>query len=171
MIISLPEHQPEINKDVAFIADNATIAGWVELQSQVSIWFQAVLRAEYASITVGEGTNIQDGCVCHTDPGQPLNIGKSVTVGHRAVLHGCTIGDYSLIGINSLILNKAVIGRYCLIGANTLITEGMEIADYSLVLGSPGKVVRQLTEKEKQLLKKAAKGYVEKSAMYNDTKQ
>ncbi len=167
MIIQVAEHKPQISEEVAFIAKNSTVAGWVKIEANSSIWFQTVIRSEYAPTTIGHSTNVQDGCVFHTDPGQPLLVGNYVTVGHRVVLHGCTIGDFSLIGINSVVLNGAEIGSYCLIGANSLITENMKIPDGCLVMGSPGKVIRNLTDEEKHLLKSAAEGYVTKSALYN----
>ena len=131
-----------------WIADNATVIGSVVLENNASIWFNCVVRGDDDVITIGENSQLQDGCVAHIDPGHPLTVGKNVTVGHMAVLHGCTIGDGTLVGINSVILNDAVIGKNCVIGANTLILEGKQIPDGSLVLGSPGKVVRPLTEDE-----------------------
>ena len=133
-----------------WIAPNATIIGDIVIKNDASIWYNVVLRGDIEKITVGEGSNIQDGSVLHTDPGYPLTIGKGVTVGHIVMLHGCKIGNNTLIGISSTILNNAKIGSNCIIGANTLITENKVIPDNSLVLGSPGKVVRQITEKEKK---------------------
>lgn len=143
-----------------FIADNATVIGSVIIHNDVSIWFNAVIRGDNDPITIGEGTNIQDGAVLHTDAGIPLDIGKGVTVGHQAMLHGCTIGENSLIGINAVILNHAKIGKNCIIGANCLITQGKEIPDNSMVLGSPGKVVREVTPEEIEDLKHSAEHYV-----------
>ena len=165
MIYQLEDAVPQIHAS-AWVAENATLAGQITLQKDVSIWFNAVLRAEHAPITVGEGSNIQDGTVCHVDPGMPLTIGESVTVGHKVMLHGCTIGDESLIGINAVILNGAKIGRNCLIGANSLISEGKEIPDGSLVMGSPGKIVRTLSEAQIEGLKASAMHYVENGRRY-----
>ena len=165
MIYQLEDAVPQIHAS-AWVAANATLAGQITLQTDVSIWFNAVLRAEHAPITVGEGSNIQDGSVCHVDPGMPLTIGRSVTVGHKVMLHGCTIGDESLIGINAVILNGAKIGRNCLIGANSLIPEGKEIPDGSLVMGSPGKIVRTLSEAQIEGLKASAMHYVENGRRY-----
>ena len=165
MIYQLEDAVPQIHAS-AWVAENAALAGQITLQKDVSIWFNAVLRAEHAPITVGEGSNIQDGTVCHVDPGMPLTIGRSVTVGHKVMLHGCTIGDESLIGINAVILNGAKIGRHCLIGANSLIPEGKEIPDGSLVMGSPGKIVRTLSEAQIEGLKASAMHYVENGRRY-----
>ena len=165
MIYQLEDAVPQIHAS-AWVAENATLAGQITLQKDVSIWFNAVLRAEHAPITVGEGSNIQDGTVCNVDPGMPLTIGRSVTVGHKVMLHGCTIGDESLIGINAVILNGAKIGRNCLIGANSLIPEGKEIPDGSLVMGSPGKIVRTLSEAQIEGLKASAMHYVENGRRY-----
>jgi len=165
MIYQLEDAVPQIHES-AWVAENATLAGQITLQKDVSIWFNAVLRAEHAPIAVGEGSNIQDGTVCHVDPGMPLTIGRSVTVGHKVMLHGCKIGDESLIGINAVILNGAKIGRHCLIGANSLIPEGKEIPDGSLVMGSPGKIVRTLSEAQIEGLKASAMHYVENGRRY-----
>ena len=132
------------------IFPNATIIGDVTLEKNTSIWFNAVLRGDIENIHIGEGSNVQDGSVLHTDPGCPLKVGKNVTVGHLVMLHGCTIGDNSLIGIGAVILNKANIGKNCIIGAKALITENKVIPDNSLVVGSPGKVIREVTEEEKK---------------------
>ena len=134
--------------DDYWIAPNAAVIGNVSLGKNVSIWWNSVVRGDFESITIGENTNIQDGCVLHTDYGKPLRIGANITVGHMAMLHGCEIGDGSLIGIGSIVLNQAKIGKNCLIGANSLVPERKEIPDGSLVMGSPGKIVRQLTEDE-----------------------
>jgi carbonic anhydrase/acetyltransferase-like protein (isoleucine patch superfamily) len=149
-----------------YIAPTATVIGSVVLGDDASVWFNAVVRGDNDRITIGERSNIQDGSVLHTDDGVPLTLGKEVTVGHMVMLHGCTIGDGSLIGIKSVILNRARIGKQCLIGANSLITEGKEIPDRSLVVGSPGKVIRQLTDAEAQYLLWNAEHYVEKIKHY-----
>jgi carbonic anhydrase/acetyltransferase-like protein (isoleucine patch superfamily) len=159
VIYALGDNQPEFKGDY-WIADNATVLGKVVLENEASVWFNAVLRGDNDVITVGEGSNIQDGSVLHTDPGMPLTIGKGVTIGHKVMLHGCTIGDNSLVGINAVILNGAKIGKNCLIGANALIPEGKEIPDGSLVMGSPGKVVRELNEDAIKGLTMSALGYV-----------
>ena len=160
MLYSLGEDRPEILADDYFVADNATVVGKVRLQNNASIWFNAVLRGDNEWISVGENSNIQDAAVLHTDPGIPLNIGNNVTVGHKVMLHGCTIGDNSLIGINSVILNGAKIGKNCLIGANSLVTENKEIPDGSLVMGSPAKVVKTLSPEQRAQLIKSAETYV-----------
>lgn len=160
MIYSLGEHTVEITGDDYFVADNATVVGLVRLDNNASVWFNAVVRGDNELISIGENSNIQDGSVLHTDPGVPLTIGKNVTVGHKVMLHGCTIGDNSLIGINSVVLNGAKIGNNCLIGANSLVTEGKEIPDGSLVMGSPAKVIKQLTEPQQQALIASAETYV-----------
>ena len=144
----------------AWAADNAVLLGKVELCEDASVWFNAVLRGDNELIRVGARSNVQDGCVLHTDPGFPLDIGPDCTIGHMVMLHGCTIGAGSLIGIGSIVLNGAKIGDGCLIGANSLITEGKEIPPRSMVMGSPGKVVRQLTEEESARLKRSADRYV-----------
>ncbi len=164
-IYSLGDKHPQL-ADPVWIADNAIVIGDVRLGANASVWWNAVLRGDNDPITVGEGSNIQDGSVLHTDEGVPLAIGAGVTVGHLVMLHGCTIGDGSLIGIKSVVLNHAVIGRECLIGANTLIPEGKVIPDRSLVMGSPGKVVRELTDEEVARLLYSAKHYVENARRY-----
>lgn len=160
MIYSLGDKTPRIDPQ-SWIAPNATVIGDVELQRDASIWFNAIVRGDCDRIVIGEGSNIQDGAVLHTDPGVALTIGKHVTVGHLAMVHGCTVGDGSLIGINAVILNNVVIGRECIIGANALIPEGRVIPDRSLVVGSPGKVVRQLSDEEAAGLHESAHHYVD----------
>lgn len=160
MIYSLGDRKVELRGEDYWIADNATVIGSVVLLNNASVWFNVVIRGDNDVITIGENSNVQDGSVLHTDPGVPLTIGKNVTVGHKVMLHGCTIGDNSLIGINSVILNGAKIGKHCLIGANSLIPEGKEIPDGSLVMGSPGKVVRELTPEQQQGLELSAMSYV-----------
>jgi len=151
-----------------WIADNATVIGSVVLENNASIWFNAVVRADNDTITIGENSQVQDGAVLHADPGFPLTIGRNVTVGHMVMLHGCTIGDGCLIGIKSLIMNGAVIGKNCLVGANSLIAEGKTIPDGSLVLGSPGRVVRQLSVDEIARVNGTADHYVENFRRYRD---
>ena len=149
-----------------FVAPGAHVIGNVELQENSSVWFNAVVRGDCDKITVGKNSNIQDGSVLHTDEGIPLNIGVGVTVGHKVMLHGCEIGDYSLIGINAVVLNGAKIGKHCVIGANALITEGMEIPDGSLVVGSPGKVIKTLSDKQKAHLELSADHYVQNAKRF-----
>ncbi|WP_218311101.1 gamma carbonic anhydrase family protein [Alteromonas antoniana] len=160
MIYELDGHKPEVGKDV-YIAPGAHVIGDVKLEDNVSVWFNAVIRGDMDTITIGEDTNIQDGSVLHTDSGISLTLGKGVTVGHKVMLHGCRIGDYSLIGINAVVLNGAKIGKGCIIGANALITENMEVPDFSLVVGSPGKVVKTLDSAVLDKLKASADHYVE----------
>ncbi|WP_416637470.1 gamma carbonic anhydrase family protein [Pseudomonas sp. OHS18] len=150
----------------SWIAPNATVIGNVRLDEGASVWFGAVLRGDNELIHIGENSNVQDGAVLHTDPGSPLTLGTGVTVGHNAMLHGCTVGDYSLVGINAVVLNGARIGKHCIIGANALIAEGKEIPDGSLVVGSPGKVVRELTEQQKKMLEAGAAHYVQNAKRY-----
>jgi carbonic anhydrase/acetyltransferase-like protein (isoleucine patch superfamily) len=149
-----------------WIAPNAVVLGNVELKRNASVWFGATLRGDNDPIVIGENSNIQDGSVLHTDEGVPLIIGPGVTVGHLVMLHGCTVGEGSLIGIGSIVLNGAKIGRNCLIGANTLITEGKEIPDNSVVMGAPGKVVRSVSERQEQVLRKSALHYVDNWKRY-----
>ena len=156
---------PEIAAD-AWIAPSADLIGKVRLGARASVWFGAVLRGDNELIDVGDGTNIQEHTVCHTDMGYPLTIGRDCTIGHRAMLHGCTIADETLIGMGATILNGARIGRTCLIGACALVTEGKEIPDGSLVMGSPGKVVRQLTPEQIEGLRRSAEGYRRNAARF-----
>ena len=166
MLYELDGRTPELRGSQHFIAPSADVIGWVILENNASIWFNAVLRGDNEPIRIGENSNIQDGAVLHTDPGAPLTVGNNVTVGHKVMLHGCTISDGCLIGINSVILNHAVIGRNCLIGANSLITEGKVIPDNSLVMGSPGKVVRTLSEAEIAAIHGSPARYVENMLRY-----
>ena len=162
-VYNLGDVAPELpGEDEYWIAPNAAVIGRVILKRNASVWWGATLRGDNDPITIGEGSNIQDGSVLHTDTGSPLTIGANVTVGHLVMLHGCTIGDNSLVGIGSIILNGAKIGKNCLIGANCLITEGKEIPDNSLVMGSPGKVVRELSPEHVALLAYSAQSYVER---------
>ena len=165
MIYDLEKNVPEISAD-SWVAPNAIIIGKVKLEKNSSIWFNAVLRGDIEKIVIGENSNIQDGSVLHTDLGYPLTVGKGVTVGHMVMLHGCEISDDTLIGIGSTILNKVKIGKNCIIGANTLVTENKVIPDNSLVLGSPGKVIRKVTDDEIKVICENAKHYVENSKRY-----
>jgi carbonic anhydrase/acetyltransferase-like protein (isoleucine patch superfamily) len=149
-----------------FIAPNAAVIGDVTLHENASVWFSCVLRGDAESIVIGAGSNIQDGTVVHADPGCPTLVGDNVTVGHNAMIHGCTIGDGSLVGINAVVLNGAKIGRNCLIGANALVTEGMEIPDGSMVLGAPAKIKRTFSEDEQKMLSKNAEHYIANGQRY-----
>ena len=166
MFYELGDQKPELNGSGQFVADNAVLIGNVRLMEKSSVWFNVVIRGDNEWITVGPESNVQDGSVLHTDPGLALNIGRGVTVGHKVILHGCDIDDYSLIGINAVILNGAKIGKHCLIGANTLIPEGMEVPDGSMVVGSPGKIKRELTDNEKKMLEMSAAHYVKNAENY-----
>ena len=157
---------PTLPNGFCWIAPNAAVIGKVRLEDEASVWFGAVLRGDNEMITVGARSNVQDNAVLHTDLGFPLTIGAGCTVGHRAMLHGCSVGDNSLIGMGATLLNGASIGRNCLIGANTLITEGMSIPDDSLVVGSPGKVIRQLDAAGIERLTRAAGQYVENARRF-----
>ena len=151
-----------------WVAPTAVVIGKVRLEKNASVWWNAVLRGDNELITVGENSNVQDGCVLHTDPGFPLTIGRNVTIGHLVMLHGCTIGDGSLIGIGSVILNGTTIGRNCLIGAKTVLGEGKQIPDNSLVMGAPGKVVRELTPEQIAHMQTGAGNYVKNWQRYRD---
>lgn len=169
MLYSLAERKVSLVGKGHFIAPNATVIGSVTLNAQVSVWYNTVIRADCDEVVIGEGSNIQDGSVLHVDPGFPMHIGKGVTVGHKVMLHGCTVGDNTLIGINAVVLNGARIGNNCLIGANTLIPEGMEVPDGSLVVGSPGKVKRQLSPEMIEILGVNAQHYVNNGALHSNS--
>ena len=155
-----------VTKGDYWIAPNATVIGSVVLENNASLWFNVVVRGDNDVITIGENSQVQDGSVLHADPDLPVTLGTNVSIGHMAMLHGCTIGDGCLIGIKSVILNGAVVGRNCLIGANALVTEGQTIPEGSLVLGSPGKVVRQLSEEEIIRINRFADDYVQRFKFY-----
>jgi carbonic anhydrase/acetyltransferase-like protein (isoleucine patch superfamily) len=165
MIYELGDRRVRIEGEV-FVADSADVIGSVVLKDKSSVWFNAVVRGDTDEIIIGEETNIQDNAVLHTDPGIRLILGRGVTVGHHAMVHGCEVGDYSLIGINAVVLNNARIGKHCTIGANALVTQGQEIPDYSVVLGSPGKVVRQADPNEAKVLEQGAANYVTRARQY-----
>ena len=167
-IFKLGEKTPLIDA-TAWVAPNATVIGDIRLAANASIWWNATLRGDNDPISIGENTNIQDGSVLHTDEGIPMNIGTNVTVGHLVMLHGCTVGGGSLIGIGSVVLNRAVIGKHCIVGANTLIPEGKVYPDRSLIVGSPGKVVRELTDEEVAKLQRSAAHYVKNAERYRTT--
>ena len=168
MVYAIDGREIEVVGEEYFIADSADVIGSVVLHNNASVWFNVVIRADNDVITIGENSNVQDGAVLHTDPGFKLNIGKGVTVGHKAMLHGCDIGDYSLVGINSVILNGAKVGKHCLIGANTLIPEGMVIPDGSMVVGSPAKIKKELSNAQKKQLEMSAMFYVQNFKRYKD---
>jgi carbonic anhydrase/acetyltransferase-like protein (isoleucine patch superfamily) len=166
MIYSLGDDHVYV-ADGVFIAPGAHVIGKVVLQKNTSVWFNAVVRGDCDVITIGENSNVQDGSVLHTDVGVPLTIGKGVTIGHKVMLHGCKIGDYSLIGINTVVLNGAKIGRYCVIGANSLITENMQIPDGSLVMGSPAKIIKAIPEHQQKMLEQSAQHYVDNAKRFS----
>ena len=161
----LDDRIPQIDP-TAWVADNAQVMGGVKMEAHSSVWFAATVRGDTELITIGEGSNIQDGSVLHADYGYPLTVGKNVTVGHMVVLHGCTIGDESLIGIGAVVLNGAKIGRNCLVGAGSLVTEGKEFPDGSMIMGSPAKVVRQLSPEQIEGLRESARRYIENAQRY-----
>ena len=165
MIYQLDEQIPDTEK-AAFIADSAQLIGSVVMAEDSSAWFNVVIRADNAEIYIGARSNVQDGSVLHVDEGVPLHIADDVTIGHKVMLHGCTIGAGILVGINAVVLNGAVIGKACLIGAHALVTENMQIPDNSLVLGSPAKVVKEIDEKTRQYLIHGADHYVQNSRRY-----
>ncbi|MEK9650349.1 MAG: gamma carbonic anhydrase family protein [Gammaproteobacteria bacterium] len=165
-LISLEGKAPEFRSNDFWVAPNATLIGNVVLENEVSIWFNATLRGDNEPIVIGEGSNIQDGTVIHTDPGFKCTVGRRVTVGHMVMLHGCQIGDGSLIGIGSVIMNGAIVGRNCIIGAKALITEGMVIPDGSLVIGMPGKIARSLSENEQKIPSLNAAHYINNYKRY-----
>ena len=170
MIYRLADHSVVTpGDDRAWVAPGAIVLGKVELCEDASVWFGAVLRGDNELIRVGARSNVQDGCVLHTDPGFPLTIGEDCTVGHMVMLHGCTVGSGSLVGIGSIVLNGAVIGEGSLVGANTLITEGKIFPPRSMILGSPGKLVRELSVEESERLKASAGRYVANWKRYRDS--
>lgn len=164
-IYQLGEHAPEIDPS-AFVADTATVVGKVTLEANASVWFGVTLRGDNERITIGANSNVQEGTVMHTDMGYPLDIGSNVTIGHQAMLHGCTVGDGALIGIQAVVLNGARIGKGCLVGAGALVTEGKEFPDHSLILGSPAKAVRTLTQEDLLRLEAIAASYVARSQLF-----
>lgn len=168
MIYAISGISPQFDSS-NFIAQSADLIGQVVLKENASVWFQCVIRADNDAIVIGKNTNIQDGSVLHVDEGKPINVGENVTVGHKVILHGCDIGDNTLIGMNAVVLNGAKIGKNCIIGANTLITENTVIPDGMLVLGSPGKVIKPIHEAGQKLLKKGASHYVENGKKYMES--
>ena len=166
-VYQLEEHIPQV-AETAWVADSAQVIGNVVLAEDSSVWFGAVLRGDNETLSVGRGSNVQDGSVVHADPGFPTTLGDNVTVGHLVMLHGCSIGEGSLVGIKSVILNGAKIGRNCLVGAGSLVTEGKEFPDGSLIVGSPAKVVRTLTPEQITGMQRAAKHYIDNARRYRD---
>jgi carbonic anhydrase/acetyltransferase-like protein (isoleucine patch superfamily) len=166
MRYALGDDRPETDGDDVWIAPTAAVIGKVKLGKKASVWWHAVLRGDNEPITIGEGTNIQDSAVIHTDPGLPVVIGAKVTVGHMAVIHGCAIGDGALIGINAVVLNGAKVGKNCLIGAKALVTEGMEIPDNSLAVGAPARVIRAVTPENVERMQNGAEVYIERARLY-----
>ncbi len=164
-IYQLDQSKPEIDPD-AWVADNATVIGRVRLAARSSVWFGAVLRGDNDLISIGVGSNVQDGAVLHTDPGQPLTVGDSVTIGHQAMLHGCTIGERSLVGLHAVVLNGAKIGRECLIGAGALVPEGKVFPDRVLLVGAPAKVIRELSDEEVAAFQRGVQSYVERARLF-----
>ena len=169
MKYSLGEKQVKLVGEGHFIAPNAAVIGDVTLHENSSVWFSCVLRGDADRIEVGAGSNIQDGTVMHADPGFPMVVGQNVTVGHNAMLHGCTIGDGTLVGINAEVLNGAKVGKGCLIGDNALVPEGMEIPDGSMVLGSPAKIKSHLSEEQQLMLMHNADHYVGNAKRFSET--
>ena len=164
-LYQLDAHRPEVHES-AWVADNAQVMGAVKLAADASVWFGCTVRGDTETIEIGEGSNIQDGTVMHADHGMPLKVGKHVTVGHMVMLHGCTIGDESLIGIGAVVLNGAKIGKNCLVGAGSLVTEGKEFPDGSMIMGTPAKVVRQLTPEQIEGLGQSARHYIDNARRF-----
>ncbi|MFC6687541.1 gamma carbonic anhydrase family protein [Jhaorihella thermophila] len=164
-IYALGEHEPQLHED-SWVAPDANLIGKVVLEKGASVWFGTTIRADHEEIRIGENSNVQENCVMHIDAGFPLTIGRNCTIGHKVMLHGCTIGDNTLVGMGAVILNGAKIGRNCLIGAGALITENKEIPDNSLVMGAPGKVVREVDEKNAQRITFSALHYAEHARLF-----
>lgn len=167
MLYTLEQRRPNLGEG-SWVADNATLIGSVTLLRNASVWYNCVLRGDNDELIVGENSNIQDGSVLHTDAGIKLKVGRDCTVGHMVMLHGCEIGDNTLIGIKSVILNRARIGKNCIVGANSLVTEGKIFPDNSMILGAPAKVVRQLTPQEVQVNTFMARHYVDNARRYSE---
>lgn len=167
-IYQLGEHTPDIDES-AYVADDANVIGKVRIEANASIWFGVTIRGDNDLITIGQNSNVQEGTVMHTDPGMPLTVGKNVTIGHQAMLHGCDIGDGSLVGIQAVVLNGARIGRNCLVGAGALVTEGKEFPDNSLILGSPAKAVRTLSEDDIARMQAGTTSYVSRGQLFKQS--
>lgn len=165
MQYELGKRRPEIAED-AFVAPSAVVIGDVRLYPESSVWFGAVLRGDIERISIGRGANIQDGSVCHTDPSNPCTVGDYVTVGHMAMLHGCTIGDNSLVGIGATLLNGSSVGKECIVGAHALVTEGKSFPDGVVIMGAPAKVVRELTDEDRSKLRANAERYIQRAKHY-----
>ncbi len=166
MRYALGDDRVQTDGDDVWLAPTAVVIGKVKLGKKASVWWHAVIRGDNDPITIGEGTNIQDGAILHSDPGFPLDIGDEVTIGHMAMVHGCTIGDGTLIGINAVVLNGAKVGRNCLIGAKALVTEGMEIPDNSMAVGAPAKVIREVKPEHIQRIRGGVQSYIDRAQHY-----
>ena len=166
MIYSLGQKKPEFNPDDVWIADSADLIGEVTLSKDVSVWFNVTIRADNDVVSIGSGTNIQDNTVIHTDEGIKVDIGDNVTIGHKVIIHGASVGENTVVGMGSVVMNHAKIGKNCIIGANSLITERKEFPDNSLIMGAPAKVIRQLSEEEVEVLALSAHHYSEKAKIY-----
>ncbi|WP_425413780.1 gamma carbonic anhydrase family protein [Oceanospirillum maris] len=167
MIYDLGNKSIEFASDTFFIAPSADLIGDIKIGHQASIWFNVTIRADNDRVTIGDQSNVQDGSVLHVDDDTPLTLGKGVTIGHKVMLHGCEIGDYSLIGMNAVVLNGAKVGKYCIIGAGSVVKEGMVIPDGSLVVGAPAVIKRQITEAQYRMLESSAQHYVDNGAKYH----
>lgn len=168
MIHPFQDKVPETER-AAFIAWNAEVIGAVELAEETSVWYSATIRGDVDSINIGWGTNVQDNAALHVDEGVPLLIGKNVTIGHGAIVHGCTIGDGTLVGMGAVILNRARVGNECIVGAGALVTEGKEFPDRSLIVGAPAKVIRQVTEEEVRQIRENASHYRERGRLHRES--
>ncbi len=164
-IFKIGTHTPHVDAS-AYVTDSASVIGQVHLAANTSIWFGAALRGDNELISIGEGSNVQECAVLHTDMGYPLVVGKNVTIGHQAMLHGCTVGDGSLIGIQAVVLDGAVIGKNCLVAAGALVTSGKEFPDNSLIMGSPAKAVRELTQEQINDIQRGVTTYIERTAFF-----
>lgn len=167
-IYQLGDHVPDIAPS-AYITDSATVIGRVTIKDNASVWFQVAVRGDNEDITIGKNCNLQEGAVLHADPGFPLTLGDNVSVGHQAMVHGCSVGEGSLIGIQAIILNGAKIGKNCLVGAGALVTEGKEFPDNSLILGAPARAIRTLNEADIANLQRIANSYVERASAFKNT--
>jgi carbonic anhydrase/acetyltransferase-like protein (isoleucine patch superfamily) len=168
MLYELDGKRPVCDPSKSWVADSAAVIGDVVLEEDASVWFGATVRGDNDRIHIGRGSNVQDGSVLHVDPGIPLTIGAEVTIGHLVMLHGCTIGDGTLVGIGAVVLNGAKIGENCLIGANALITEGKEIPPRSVVMGAPGKIVREVSDDDLKRIRQGVRSYIERMHLYRD---